>query len=88
MSKKMNTEKAIDILEELQGMTGSIEHLTALGYKEEKQAIEEVINLLKTNQELVTKFSSDCEVYQKDLDQIDRWAMDIEELLKKIRGKI
>jgi len=47
-----------------------------------------IITLLKTKQELVTQFSSDCEVYQKDLDQIDIWAMDIQELIKKIRGKI
>ena len=82
----MNTEKAIDILEELQGM--SIEHLTALGYKEEKQAIEEVINLIKTKQEMVTKFSSEVEEQQKNLDQIDLWAMEIQSLIKKIRGKI
>jgi len=84
----MNTEKAIEILEELQDMTGSIEHLTALGYKEEKQAIEEVINLIKTNQELVTKFSSECDEYQKKLDNIDLWAMEIERLIKNIRGNI
>jgi len=63
--------------------------------KNERQELEEMIfQLLEIEkkydkqQELVTKFSSDCEVYQKDLDQIDIWAMDIEELLKKIRGKI
>ena len=84
----MNTEKAIEILEELQDMTGSIEHLTALGYKEEKQAIEEIINLLKTQQEIVTKFSGECDEQQKNLDQIDLWAMEAQALIKKIRGKI
>ena len=84
----MNTEKAIEILEELQDMTGSIEHLTALGYKEEKQEIEEVINLLKTQQEMVTKFSSEVEEQQKNLDQIDLWAMEAQALIKKIRGEI
>ena len=84
----MNTEKAIEILEELQDMTGSIEHLTALGYKEEKQEIEEVINLLKSKQEMVTKFSSEVEEQQKNLDQIDLWAMEIQALIKKVRGKI
>ena len=84
----MNTEKAIDVLEELQGMTGSIEHLTALGYKEEKQAIEEVITLLKTQQEFVSKFSSECEEYQKRLDQIDELALLVERAIKNIRGKI
>ena len=84
----MNTEKAIEVLEELQGMTGCIEHLTALGYKEEKQVIEEVINLLKTQQELVTKFSKEGDEYQKKLDQIDLSAMQIQTLLCRIRGKI
>ena len=63
--------------------------------EEERQELENMINDLleiekknNKNQELVTQYSSEYEVYQKDLDQIDIWAMDIEELLKKIRGKV
>jgi len=37
---------------------------------------------------LVSKFSSEVEEQQKNLDQIDLWAMEIQELIKKIRGKI
>ena len=88
MSKKMNIKKAIDVLEELQQMTGSIEHLTALGYKEEKQEIEEVINFLKTQQELVTKFSRESDEYQKILDSIDLQLMNMEDSIKRMRGKI
>ena len=40
------------------------------------------------NQELVTKFSKEGDEYQKNLDQIDLWAMEIQALIKKIRGKI
>jgi len=54
----------------------------------QREKLKNVVSLIKAQQDLITKFSSDCEVYQKDLDQIDLWAMDIEELLKKIRGKI
>lgn len=39
-------------------------------------------------QKLVTQFSSECDEYQKKLDQIDLWAMEIEGLIKKIRGEI
>lgn len=39
-------------------------------------------------QALVTKFSEECDEYQKKLDQIDLWAMEIQNLVKKIRGKI
>ena len=76
----MNTEKAIEFLQK-EFIEGNLD-------PRKRKGLEEIIALLKTKQELVTQFSSDCEVYQKDLDQIDIWAMDIEELLKKIRGKI
>jgi len=47
-----------------------------------------IIALLKTKQEMVTKFSSEGEEQQKNLDQIDLWAMEIQGLIKKIRSKI
>jgi len=47
-----------------------------------------IITLLKTKQEMVTKFSSEGEEQQKNLDQIDLWAMEIQGLIKKIRSKI
>ena len=63
--------------------------------EKERKELEDMINdLLKiekiyfNKQELFTKISSEVEEQQKNLDQIDIWAMDIEELLKKIRGKI
>ena len=34
------------------------------------------------------KFSSEVEEQQKNLDQIDLWAMEIQSLIKKVRGKI
>ena len=47
-----------------------------------------IITLFKTQQEMVTKFSSEVDEQQKNLDQIDLWAMEIQGLIKKIRGKI
>jgi len=76
----MNTEKAIEFLQK-EFIEGDLD-------PRKRRGLDDIIALLKNKQELVTKFSSDCDVYQKDLDQIDIWAMDIEELLKKIRGKI
>jgi len=50
--------------------------------------VNNIIALLKSNQALVTKFSSECDEYQEKLDQIDLWVMEIQNLIKKIRGKI
>ena len=77
----MNTEKAIEFLEK---------ELIESSYfsPAQREKLKNVVSLIKAQQDLITKFSSDCEVYQKDLDQIDIWAMDIQELIKKIRGKI
>ena len=93
---KMNTEKAIEILEEIKEIRSTyfknkgnykpFEHYASLFRDDEN--IDEVITLLKTKQELVTKFSSEVEEQQKNLDQIDLWAMEIQMLIKKIRGKI
>ena len=47
-----------------------------------------IITLLKTKQEMVTKFSSEGDEYQKKLDQIDELALLIENAIKRIRGKI
>jgi len=47
-----------------------------------------IITLLKTKQEMVTMFSSEVEKQQKNLDDIDFYAMCMESLIKKIRGKI
>lgn len=59
---------------------------------------EELVNMIddlldiekknNINQELITQFSGECDEYQKKLDQIDLWAMEIQNLIKKIRGKI
>ena len=63
--------------------------------EKERKDLEEMINdllIIEKNyfkkQELVTKFSSEGEEYQKKLDNIDLWAMEIERLIKNIRGNI
>ena len=63
--------------------------------EKERQELEEmIINLLEIekknnkNQELVTKFSKECEEYQKRLDKIDELALLIENATKRIRSKI
>jgi len=81
----MNTEKAIEILKKI-----NVKSVSGYGnaYIPNNNNIDDIIALLKTNQELVTKFSSEGDEYQKKLDQIDLWAMEIQSLIKKVRGKI
>jgi len=61
---------------------------------EREELSNTIDNLLKIerknniNQALVTQFSEEGDKYQKKLDQIDLWAMEIQNLIKKIRGKI
>ena len=57
--------------------------------KEERQELIDMVKDLleiekknNKNQELVTKFSSECEEQQKNLDQIDLYAMEIEDWLR------
>ena len=76
----MNTEEAIEFIQK-EFIEGNLDPMKRAGLKE-------VIALLKTKQEFVSKFSSECDEYQKNLDQIDLWAMEIQGLIKKIRGKI
>ena len=75
----MTTEEAIEFLQF---------HRKLYYDTSQEDGIDEVIALLKTQQEMVTKFSSEVEEQQKNLDQIDLWAMEVQELIKKIRGKI
>ena len=90
-TKKVNTEKAIEILNKIfntdidpeKGYVYIDMVNNYIGY-----AIPHIIALLKTQQEMVTNFSSEVEEQQKNLDQIDLWAMEIQGLIKKIRGKI
>lgn len=62
--------------------------------EERKDLVNMVDDLLEIekknniNQELVTKFSKEGDEYQKKLDLIDSWAMEIQERIKKIRGEI
>jgi len=59
--------------------------------EEMSNMIDDLLKIEKKNninQALVTKFSEECDEYQKNLDQIDLWAMEIQNLIKKIRGKI
>ena len=88
----MNTEKAIEWVKKVT-WTKYTDHSPEIfsQYKDGKAFSDDkndIIALLKTKQELVTKFSSECEEYQKRLDNIDLQAMCIESLIKKIRGKI
>ena len=76
----MNTEKAIEFLQK-EFIEGNLD-------PRKRRGLEEIIALLKTKQELVTKFSKEGDEYQKKLDQIDLWAMEIQELIKNIRGNI
>jgi len=50
--------------------------------------LEDIQDILKSKQELVTKFSMEGDEYQKKLDQIDESALIIENAIKRIRGKI
>ena len=54
----------------------------------QREKLKNVVSLIKAQQDLITKYSSECDEYQKNLDQIDLWAMEIQERIKKIRGKI
>ena len=76
----MNTEEAVEFLQK-----GLIEGTIDPNIR---KGLIKIQVLLKTQQELVTKFSSECEEQQKNLDQIDLWAMEVQALIKKIRGKI
>lgn len=78
--KKMNTKEAIEFLQK-EFIEGNLD-------PRKRKGLEEIIALLKTKQEMVSKFSSEVEEQQKNLDQIDLWAMEVQELIKKIRGKI
>ncbi len=81
----MDTEKAIEFLK---GINKKSVSGYGNAYIPNNNNIDDIIALLKTNQEMVTKFSSEVEEQQKNLDQIDLWAMEIQGLIKKIRGKI
>ena len=76
----MNSEKALEFFQK-ELIEGNLDPRTRKG-------LIEIQDLLKTKQEMVTKFSSEVEEQQNNLDQIDLWAMEIQELIKKIRGKI
>ena len=59
--------------------------------KEMSNMIDDLLKIEKKNninQALVTKFSSECDEYQKKLDQIDELALLIENANKRIREKI
>ena len=76
------------------GWTEKVEQLEREN-AELKATVKLLIDENKTKQEMVTKFSSEGDEYQKRLDEIDLWAMEVQQLLrntqeyiKKIRGKI
>ena len=77
---KMDTEKAIEFLQK--------ELIEATINWKIREGLIGIQDFLKTQQELITKLSSEVEEQQKNLDQIDLWAMEIQMLIKKIRGKI
>ena len=87
----MKTEKAIEMLERAKKTKSASTRYMILN----EDCIGEIITLLKTQQEMVTKLEEtrknmiwENSEYQKNLDQIDLWAMEIQGLIKKIRGKI
>jgi len=84
----MNTEEAIKFCkDEINWIKEEIYNYPRNGEYAVMQ-FNKIITLLKTKQEMVTNFSSEVEGQQKNLDQIDLWAMEIQSLIKKIRGKI
>mgnify|MGYP001152651411 CR=1 FL=1 len=86
---KMTTKEAIEFLKWLSENTPyTIKHETGEDFTEIAQLLQELENKNIIKQTLVTKFSSECDEYQKNLDQIDLWAMEIQNLIKKIREKI
>ena len=64
----MDVKEAIEVLEELQGMTGALEHLLIKGHEEVKADVEEVISLLqeleKENEELKQNWMGFKEKYK------------------------
>jgi len=62
--------------------------------KERQDLVDMVNDLLVTekknniNQELVTKFSSECDEYQNKLNNIDFRAMNIQNLINEIREMV
>ena len=80
----MKTKEAIEFLKGIKHSVSGYGN----AYIPNNNNIDDIIALLKTKQEMVTKFSSEVEEQQKNLDQIDLWAMEIQERIKKIRGKI
>jgi len=76
----MTSQEAIDFLQK--------ELIEGYLDPRKRSALIEIQSLLKTKQEFVTKFSNEGDEYQKNLDQIDLWAMEIQGLIKKIRSKI
>jgi len=96
MSNKENIsiiEAGYEVMKKLENKIEDLENeietleSEARAYQGRIKDLEERIKGMKDNG-LVTKFSSECDEYQKNLDQIDLWAMEIQALIKKIRGKI
>ena len=68
----MTSQEAIDFLQK--------ELIEGYLDPRKRSALIEIQSLLKTKQEFVTKFSNEGDEYQKNLDQIDLWAMEIQGL--------
>ena len=76
MENKQNHECSSEIFHKNDNVIKCLQHNKKL--EKENAYLKETIKNLR------------CEgdEYQKSLDQIDLWAMEIQELIKKIRGKI
>ena len=89
---RMNTEKAIEWVKKVT-WTKYTDHSPEIfsQYKDGRVFNDDkdnIIALLKSKQEMVTKFSREGDEYQKKLDQIDELALLIENATKRIRSKI
>ena len=75
-------------------MTNFIHGFNITVESERKELSDMIDDLLKIekknniNQELVTKYSSECDEYEKKLNKIDELALLIKNATKRIRSKI
>jgi len=78
----MKTEEAIEFIELYKYERHSYDR------ESDQKKIDEVVSLLKSNQELITKFSSEGDEYQKRLNRIDELALLIGNATEQIRNNI
>ena len=86
MRKEMNYKKAIEFCEEAIKMAKKGNIIPTL--QECERDFNDIIALLKTQQERITQFSEEGDMYQEKLDQIDLWAMEIQDIVGHLNVQI